>query len=159
MQFSNLIAIIFATGVLGLPSLDAGSNQLSKRTCWELKGEKLKICQKACELACDAVTGTLAKTLCKKACDAPPLKVRSIETATPGQLTVEDIETASSGDLVQVAKVISPEVMTTQATVGHDACIAACEVLCNSTVLALEQKKCLAKCVSNSSKLKAIYTS
>lgn len=52
MQFSNLIAILFATSVAGLPSLDAAGNQLSKRTCWELKGEKLKICQKACELAC-----------------------------------------------------------------------------------------------------------
>lgn len=52
MQFSNLIAIIFATGVVGLPSLDATGSQLSKRTCWELKGEKLKICQEACELAC-----------------------------------------------------------------------------------------------------------
>lgn len=52
MQFSNLIAIIFATGVVGLPSLEAAGSQLSKRTCWELKGEKLKICQEACELAC-----------------------------------------------------------------------------------------------------------
>lgn len=59
MQFSNLIAIIFATGVVGLPSLDAAGSQLAKRTCWELKGEKLKICQEACELACVSLIKSL----------------------------------------------------------------------------------------------------
>lgn len=51
MQFSKIVAILsFTAGTtLATPQY---THELSKRTCWELTGTALKICQEACTLAC-----------------------------------------------------------------------------------------------------------
>ncbi|KAJ5406598.1 hypothetical protein N7465_007882 [Penicillium sp. CMV-2018d] len=110
MQFKLLIAPLLVAIAVAAPAVEEG-NHLAKRTCWELKGEKLKICQDACKAACIVGTAGIAKAACEKACDAGPLKAREAEPSF-----------------------------------GHSACEVACEVTCNSTVLALDQKKCLEVC-------------
>ncbi|KAJ5534594.1 hypothetical protein N7527_000848 [Penicillium freii] len=111
MQFKLLIAPLLVAIAVAAPAPEGVNGHLAKRTCWELKGEKLKICQDACKAACIVGTAGIAKAACEKACDAGPLKAR---------------EDAPS--------------------FGKEACDVACEVTCNSTVLALDQKKCLEVC-------------
>lgn len=55
MQFSQILAIlsIAASPALATPPFIA---ELSKRTCWELTGTALSICQEACSLACVSPT-------------------------------------------------------------------------------------------------------
>lgn len=51
MQFYQVLAIlsIAAGSTLAAPQLN---NELSKRTCWELTGTALSVCQEACTVAC-----------------------------------------------------------------------------------------------------------
>lgn len=46
--------------------------------------------------------------------------------------------------ITDINAVVFPKV---DASVGRDVCVGACEVTCNSTVLALIQSTCLSKCV------------
>lgn len=56
MQFTQVLAILSLTaGSLAMPNANVVLEehaQLSKRTCWELTGTALSICQKACSVAC-----------------------------------------------------------------------------------------------------------
>ncbi|KAJ5926715.1 hypothetical protein N7516_008488 [Penicillium verrucosum] len=116
MQYKLLIAPLIAMAIAA-PTLEEVNGHLAKRTCWSLTGDKLKVCQQVCKAACTVGTADIAKEACDKACDLGPLKARE---AAP------EVEADSS--------------------FGNKACNIACDVTCNSTVLALEQKKCLEVC-------------
>lgn len=52
MQFKLLIAPLLVAIAVAAPTPEGVNGHLAKRTCWELTGEKLKICQDACKVAC-----------------------------------------------------------------------------------------------------------
>ncbi|KAB8234275.1 hypothetical protein BDV23DRAFT_180630 [Aspergillus alliaceus] len=117
MQFKLLIAPLLVATAVAAPALEEVEGHLAKRTCWSLTGEKLKLCQEACKAACTVGTAGLAMEACEKACDLGPLKTREA----------------------------APEAEA-DPSFGNKACNVACDVTCNSTVLALDQKKCLEIC-------------
>ncbi|OJJ65693.1 hypothetical protein ASPBRDRAFT_489220 [Aspergillus brasiliensis CBS 101740] len=116
MQYKLLIAPLLVAMAVAAPALEEVNGHLAKRTCWTLTGEELKICQDACKAACIVGTAGIAKEACDKACDLGPLKAR--EAAAEAEAD----------------------------SFGNDTCNIACDVTCNSTVLALDQKKCLQIC-------------
>lgn len=73
-----------------------------------------------------------------------------VRTTTVEQEELEKLDSFSYDDLVALgtAASVNSDDLGKRSKVGHGACIAGCELLCNSTVLALAQKKCLADCVS-----------
>lgn len=94
----------------------------------------------------DAVSTFLLKKACKAACTKGPLKRNNEEEDET--LTMDDV---TVDDLIALGHIHgdndAPLAKRDGASFGHKVCIAGCEVLCNSTVLALAQTKCLAKCV------------
>lgn len=56
MQFTQVLTILsLAAGSLAMPNANAElekHSELAKRTCWELTGNALAVCQKACTIAC-----------------------------------------------------------------------------------------------------------
>ncbi|KNG46354.1 hypothetical protein DDE82_001078 [Stemphylium lycopersici] len=102
---------------------------LAKRTCGTLTGTALKVCQDACKATCDVGTLGIARKACKAACDAGPINI-----------IPRDAEPAPAPAEAEVAEKIS------ERGFGHKVCDAACDVACNSTVLALEQLTCLKDC-------------
>ncbi|EFQ88016.1 hypothetical protein P3342_006164 [Pyrenophora teres f. teres] len=154
MQFS-IIAIVFAaTFAAATPSPD--SAMLAKRTCGTLTGTPLKVCQTACKATCTLATAGIASTLCNTACEAGPLKVRDIEDDNEeddedNTLTIAARSADPEADLARrmAEAEADPEAhvdMLVARISGQDVCNIACDVACNSTVLALAQTKCLQVC-------------
>ncbi|CEJ91862.1 hypothetical protein VHEMI07550 [[Torrubiella] hemipterigena] len=151
MQITSIAAtttLLLASGAFAMPAQGEIEHALSKRTCGELKGTPLKACQTVCIAACDAVTDLILKNFCKTACTAGPLK-RSDTHATPAPKAPISLDSITADDLVVLGHVLGSKenkVVKRAPSFGKEACIAGCEVLCNSTVLALAQTKCLSEC-------------
>ncbi|KZM22738.1 uncharacterized protein EKO05_0004587 [Ascochyta rabiei] len=131
MQFS-IIALILSAAVAVSASPtpvtsgeNLGPHELAKRTCGTLTGIKLRICQEACKATCTIGTLGFARKLCEKACEAGPLKARHVEGEEEELTAVEDLDARN---------------------LRHKFCHATCDVICNSTILALDQLYCLKKC-------------
>ncbi|KAL2061042.1 hypothetical protein VTL71DRAFT_9094 [Oculimacula yallundae] len=67
------------------------------------------------------------------------------EASTPDMLEARDIGVAVAERAIAEASAADADVLEARGA-GTTACHGACQVTCNSTVLALMQKKCLAKC-------------
>ena len=129
MQFSIIAIVLSAAFAAAAPApAAAASAELSKRTCGTLSGTALKVCQDACKVTCDAATGGLARKLCKAACDAGPLKVRTVEVAAsaPVELSKRTCGTLSGTPL--------------------KVCQDACKVTCDAATGGLARKLCKAAC-------------
>ena len=149
MQFSIVAIVIAATFAAANPT-----SMMAKRTCGTLTGTALSICQTACKVTCEAATVGIASGLCQKACDAGPLRVRdSEEDEEDSTLTIDarDAEPEAEADLIarMAAAEADPEAHVNELVsrvTGQQVCNVACDVACNSTVLALAQTKCLEVC-------------
>ncbi|KAJ2971558.1 hypothetical protein NQ176_g7631 [Zarea fungicola] len=128
MQFSITIISMLSAVAVALPGPTVEATSIMRRTCGTLTGDALSACQTACKALCNIGTAGIAKTACTKACDLGPLKVRETE------VEARDIE-IDARDTEAIAR-----------SIGQSICNGACDVACNSTVLALEQTKCLAAC-------------
>lgn len=73
---------------------------------------------------------------------------RAVPLIEARETTTND-ETESSTNATTTVQVTNIDAVDLQvdASVGSEVCVAACEVTCNSTVLALIQSECLDKCV------------
>ncbi|KAJ4388048.1 hypothetical protein N0V93_008653 [Gnomoniopsis smithogilvyi] len=133
MQFSQIFAVVAIVGsAVAVPNHNV---ELAKRACWELSGEALTICQDACKAVCAAASLGLATVACSEACDLSNLK-----RDEPLQ-----IEARANTAVAQITNIDAVD-LNVDASVGRDACVVACEVTCNSTILALVQTECLEKC-------------
>ncbi|KAA8612350.1 Dimer-Tnp-hAT multi-domain protein [Pyrenophora tritici-repentis] len=148
MQFS-IIAIVFAaTFAAATPNPGA---MMTKRTCGTLTGTPLKVCQTACKATCTVATAGIASTLCNAACTAGPLK-RDLEAGD--EEDIYSIAARSAEPEADLARRMAeaeadPEAhvdMLVARVTGQQVCNIACDVACNSTVLALAQTKCLQVC-------------
>ncbi|KAK6857594.1 hypothetical protein PG995_006421 [Apiospora arundinis] len=173
MQLTQIAALLIAvTGVVATPAakaMDMEPFHLYARSCGAglLKGKALAVCQQACKIACNVIPVPVASAACAASCnrkrsvgqeepeidetdaDAAELEARD-ESLAPGPETIAALEAAldtrdeSSAEVF--AKAAGLDTRSPTPLSAGQVCRGACAVTCNSTVLALVQKKCLSVC-------------
>ncbi|KAK6858596.1 hypothetical protein PG995_005160 [Apiospora arundinis] len=174
MQFTQIAALLIAvTGVVATPAakaMDMEPFHLYARSCGAglLKGKALAVCEKACKVACNVIPVPVASAACAASCDrkrsvgeesepeiegtnavAAELEARD-ESLAPGPETIAALEagldTRDEASAEVFANAAGLDTRSPTPLSAGQVCRGACAVTCNSTVLALVQKKCLSVC-------------
>ncbi|KAK6850471.1 hypothetical protein PG995_004835 [Apiospora arundinis] len=152
MQLTQIAALLIAvTGVVATPAakaMDMEPFHLYARSCGAglLKGKALAVCQQACKIACNVIPVPVASAACAASCN----RKRSVGQEEPEidetDADAAELDTRDESSAEVFAKAAGLDTRSPTPLSAGQVCRGACAVTCNSTVLALVQKKCLSVC-------------